>query len=351
MISKQDILDYINENNINILNVDLDIIIEEIFNIFNLVDDNKICKQVKSEKYFIRNIINEYITDMNLFIERKNKLYKLKELKLPEQRSPEWYDMRRDKLTASSLAAAMDEDHFTSRNKCLYDKIVNTPHESTIHTEWGTKYEEIATLFYQLITNTNVLEFGLVPHPEFPVFGASPDGICDETGPMEYTARMLEIKCPPKRKFTKTVLRQYWMQMQGQLEVCDLDECDFLQVKLEEYDNFEEYKKDIFNPDVIGKYSYPDIENYNNTINGKTQDNLPKGCTITYRKESDNEKTLSYLYPKLLLSDDEYLQWIESYRVKGLNIIEIKWWKIERYELSTVSRDKKWWNNNIEHIL
>jgi azurin len=24
----------------------------------------------------------------------------------------------------------------------------------------------------------------------------------------------------------------YWMQMQGQMEVCDLDECDFFQVKL-----------------------------------------------------------------------------------------------------------------------
>jgi len=297
----------------------------------------------------INQIIDEYIQDINLFIQRKNKLYKLKELKLPEQRSPEWYNMRRDKLTASSFATALNKDHFSTRNQCLYDKITEAPHKSSIHTEWGTKYEEIATLFYQLITKTNVLEFGLIPHPDFPVFGASPDGICDETGPMEYTARMLEIKCPPKRKFTKTVPHHYWMQMQGQLEVCNLDECDFLQVKLEEYADFTEYKNDIFDPNVINKYSYPDVKNYNTTITGKTHDNLPKGCTITYKKEG--QETLSYLYPKLLLSDNEYEQWIESYIEKKVNIIEIKWWKITRYELSTVSRDKKWWNNHIEHIL
>ena len=42
---------------------------------------------------------------------------------------------------------------------------------------------------------------------------------------------MLEIKCPPIRKFTTEVPEHYWIQMQGQLETCDLEECDFLQVK------------------------------------------------------------------------------------------------------------------------
>ena len=55
---------------------------------------------------------------------------------------------------------------------------------------------------------------------------------------------MLEIKCPPKRQFTDEVPLHYWMQMQGQLEVCDLEECDFLQVKIEEYNSFREYVED-----------------------------------------------------------------------------------------------------------
>ena len=98
--------------------------------------------------------------------------------------------------------------------------------------------------FYEKINNLTVLEFGLVPHPEFSIFGASPDGICDENSPKEYVGRMLEIKCPPVRKFTKEVPDHYWMQIQGQLETCDLEECDFLQVKLEEYNTEQEYIDD-----------------------------------------------------------------------------------------------------------
>ena len=91
-------------------------------------------------------------------------------------------------------------NHFNSKYKLIYDKLTNAPHVSNIHTEWGTKYEEIATRFYQLITGTTVKEFGMIPHPRNPIFGAIADGICDDTGPQEYCARMLEIKCPTRRE-------------------------------------------------------------------------------------------------------------------------------------------------------
>ena len=159
---------------------------------------------------------------------------------------------------------------------------------------------------------------------------------------------MLEIKCPPKRKFTKSVPPHYMMQMQGQLEVCDLDECDFLQVKLEEYDTLLDYKNDIFD----SSEPYKSInEEYDNIINGKTKENLPKGVTISYVKEGDASHNLSYLYPKLYQTHEQYLEWIDEYIKKGYNIVETKWWKITRYELSLVHRDKLWWNDHIEHII
>ena len=136
---------------------------------------------------------------------------------------------------------------------------------------------------------------------------------------------MLEIKCPPKRKFTKSVPRHYELQMQGQLEVCDLDECDFFQVKIIEYDNIDDFLKD------------------NSEKNGYTNKNLPKGCVITYKKD-DN---LKYLYPELLLSNEEYILW-EKENINYLNnnkleYIETKWWYIERYELTLVKRNKDIW--------
>ena len=358
MISKQNIIDYINSNYCECLE-DIHMFEEEIIegltNIFDTVNLNKNSNQVKSEQYFIRSIIKEYIEDLKTYSIRKNKFNNLLKLELPEQRSPEWFEMRRDKLTASSFATALGDDHYRSKFKLIHDKLTDAPHISNIHTEWGTKYEEIATLFYQLITQTNVIEFGMIPHPDFPIFGASPDGICDDTGPIEYVGRMLEIKCPTSREFwikknkSKWMPHHYWMQMQGQMEVCDLDECDFLQVKLEEYKTHNDFKKDVLDLTKPLRYSYPNVQDYDKTINGKTKQNLPKGCTISYLKEGEDK--YHYLYPKLLLSDDEYLEWIDGYIKQGYNIVETKWWKIVRYEIDLVKRDKGWWNTIIDKVI
>jgi len=351
MISKQDIIEYINNNYPDIhleLNSFKNNIIDELLNIFNIISINQNDFQLKSQRYFIETVVDELSEKYKIFYERQYKLNELLKLKLPEQRSPEWYLLRQNILTASSFAAAMDKCHFRSRDELIYSKIIPEPYESNPITEWGVKYEEIATLFYQSITGTVIKEFGMIPHPTFPIFGASPDGICDDTGPMEFCSRMLEIKCPPKRKFTKSVPPHYMMQMQGQLEVCDLDECDFLQVKLEEYDTLLDYKNDIFD----SSEPYKSInEEYDNIINGKTKENLPKGVTISYVKEGDASHNLSYLYPKLYQTHEQYLEWIDEYIKKGYNIVETKWWKITRYELSLVHRDKLWWNDHIEHII
>ena len=188
-------------------------------------------------------------------------------------------------------------------------------------------------LDFKLNTNTSIYEFGLIPHPKFTAFGASPDGICDTNSPPEYIGRMLEIKCPPKRKFTKNVPPHYWMQMQGQLEVCDLDECDFLQVKLEEYNNFDDYKNDT------------------NDKTGFTKDDLPKGYTITFMKNGEPKYGL---YCPLFSSDEFILQWKQEkmnyLQENDFMFKEEKYWKITRYECTLVKRDKEWWNNSVKDI-
>ena len=332
-IRKEDIQDYINYSYEEYNKKD---IIDCLCSIYSIKND--------SEKYVIQKLVghtvDENIKKQEIYEKRKKQLNLLKQLDLPEQRTKEWYEMRKEKLTASSLAAALGKCHFTSRNELLLSKIEEKPYQSNEITEWGVKYEDIAIAFYEEMFNVKVLDFGLIPHPEFNAFGASPDGICDDTGNNDYVSRMVEIKCPPKRKFTKTVPPHYGMQVQGQLEVCNLDECDFFQVKIEEYKDFNEYKKDNFiNDDKI--------------IQGRTNINFPKGVTISYRKK--NELKLSYLYPKLNLTDDNYKQWIDDQKIKillnGDDFIESKWWKISRYECTLVKRDNNWWINNIDKIL
>ena len=341
MITKQDILDYIYNNfqealyNIHLFKIQ---ITDELMDLFNEISDNSNDLQYNSQKYFIGSVVDEISEKYKVFYERKFKLENLLKLELPEQRSPEWYALRNNILTASSFAAALDKCHFTSRDELIYDKIVPKPYETNPITEWGVKYEEIATLFYQSITGTVVKEFGLIPHPTFPIFGASPDGICDDSGPMECCARMLEIKCPPKRKFSKSVPEHYWMQMQGQLEVCDLEECDFLQVKLEEYENYDDYKSDI----------HTDPSKF-----GFTSEDLPKGYTITYLKEPNSNK-MHYLYCPLFSTNSQ----IEMWKEEQINLLETnkyipkeeKYWKITRYECTLVKRDKEWWSNVVGDI-
>ena len=325
-INKDDIECFIQCNS----ELSLDEVLQSLDNVYdvNLLDNTK--------RYTVHTIaknVYKHVNDLKLIYEkRKRKLIELKKLKLPDQRTPEWYDMRKKRLTASSLASAIGKDHFTSRDELILSKLEPKQYESNAITEWGVKYEDVAIMFYEELYNVKVLDFGLVPHPEFDAFGASPDGICDDTGNLEYIGRMVEIKCPPKRKFTATVPPHYKMQVLGQLEVCDLDECDFFQVKIEEYENYEDYCKDIF---VID----------DSIVVGRTHLNYPKGVTITYKIEDK----LTYKYCKLNQTNEELLKWVEENKTDTVH--EVKWWKITRYECTLVKRDNDWWVETVGMIL
>ena len=322
---------YININNPPMINYIILDITNQICNVYELKENY--------ERYMILNVTQFNITHMiqryNIIGRLKYQVSKLQKLELPEQRSPEWYALRRNMLTASSLAAALGDDFFKSRNELILEKVESKeiPFIPNPITEWGVKYEEIATKFYEKMNNLEIIEFGLIPHPDFTIFGASPDGICSNDSPDEFVGRMLEIKCPPKRKFTKTVPKHYWYQMQGQLECCNLEECDFLQVKFQEYDNYEDYVKDGNNF-------------------GYTEKGFPKGCTLTYRKK--DELKCSYFYPELGLTNEEYENWIVENRRRieneGHEFVEAKWWYIERYECTLVKRDREWWCTAMEKI-
>ena len=174
---------------------------------------------------------------MSKLQKNRTQVEKLKNIKLPEQRSPEWYKMRENMITASDFGAILGNSKYDSRNSVLKKKCgLGPPFQGNKFTKWGVKYEEVATDIYRYLNKTDVLEFGCIPHPNYSYLGASPDGITPD-------GVMLEIKVPYSREFEKdNIPPHYYDQMQGQLEVCDLDECDFLQVKLEEYSDVKEYE-------------------------------------------------------------------------------------------------------------
>lgn len=309
---------------------------EKIINSVDITDDIE---------YYIDNYLDLWFSQsfvkVNELHERRSIIHQnmieLKQLKLPDQRSDEWYRIRENLLTASSLADALGKGHFQTRDDLLISK--TQEQKQTVSKasrdimQWGVAYEPVATMFYEYLNNLKVIEFGLIPHPKLSVFGASPDGICDIGSPNGYEGRMLEIKCPPRRQFTHEVPKHYWMQMQGQLEVCDLDECDFLQVKLEEYNDITDYEKDILFEGGIQ--------------DGKTSEGLPKGLILEYEENDE----IKYEYSPWLASVDGVLNW-RNKMIRELGVVcKEKWWKITRYECTLVRRDKEWWNSVVPDII
>jgi len=319
-------------------------IYDDLDNIYELSDKTDFLS-ISKDKY-LRDYVQTYFRDKvrelrDRIRNRVNIVEKVEELKklvLPEQRSKEWYEIREKILTASSLADAIGEGHFSTKEELLLQKCGGP--RGTVPfaiVEWGVMYEPVATKFYELMNNLTVLEFGLVPHPSFKIFGASPDGICDIDSPEEYIGRMLEIKCPPRRQFTKEVPRHYWMQMQGQLESCDLEECDFLQVKIIEYLSELDYNEDVYLENGLVKQGY-------------SSTNLPKGLLLAFVTDNpEGNPTIKYEYPDFNLSFDELLKWSEhhemDYKERDIKYDKLvkHWWKIERYECTLVGRDRKWW--------
>jgi putative phage-type endonuclease len=156
----------------------------------------------------------------------------------PAQRSAEWYEFRhRTMLTASTMAKVFGTE--AARNSLIYEKcaplnISRFPVNVANPMHHGVKYEAASLMMYETIYNVSVAEFGCVRHPRHPYIGASPDGIVtDPTSPR--FGRMVEIKNIVNRDITGVPSAAYWVQMQFQMEVCGLRECDFVETRFVEY--------------------------------------------------------------------------------------------------------------------
>ena len=89
----------------------------------------------------------------------------------------------------------------------------------------GSNMEEHARVFLEKLQGYTVEETGLVVHPKYDFLAASPDGLIGLDG-------CAEFKCPYP-KYTKTPYSvydkpMYLMQVYMQMEVLDVDWCDFL---------------------------------------------------------------------------------------------------------------------------
>ena len=320
---------------------DLDIIIDyAIENYFSTFSISRSFEPNSNENINI-NITNEK------FIEITDKLNKLRKKPQPVQRTPEWYTFRHNLITASNTYKVFEtqatinqiiyekcqplklnffNNDKTDENNEIPKKMVNV--NTTLH--WGQKYEPLSVLIYEDMYKTQVEDFGCIEHETYKFIGASPDGINIDSSSDRY-GRMLEIKNIVNREITGIPKKEYWIQMQIQMEVWDLDECDFLETKFVEY---------------------PDSNSFFDE-----QVSCTKGV-ISYFHRQDG--TPFYVYKPLNIMDVEEINtWEEEIVDKYQNntnqnekMVWIKniYWKLEKLSCVLVLRNKKWFNDNVGQI-
>lgn len=346
---------------------DLDDLLEEAFKIFigtfypeRSISNNIILTdndpQNDSDK---DNEENENKNDKNKLI--LDKIEHIKKKPQPTQRSDEWYKFRHNLITASNAYKAFESQ--CTINQLIYEKCqplkkndadkntnannsrIVAPSMVNINTpfHWGQKYEPLSVMMYEYLYNTTVADFGCIKHDNYHFLGASPDGINVDVN-SERFGRMLEIKNIVNREINGKPKKEYWIQMQLQMEVCDLDECDFLETKFVEYETSNEFFKEL------------ELELHSEQGQNTQVKALDKKGVVIYFHNISEAKPFYVYKPLNIVKIEDILKWeedtIELYQSSQHNMTYIKsnYWKLEKLSCVLVLRNKNWFKNNIQAI-
>ena len=248
----------------------------------------------------------------NILKERVEKIYVKHQV---EQRTSQWYEDMKCMLTASEFHKLFESER--TRGQLVLSKVNpekrDSPHalptQSMSPMDWGVRFEPIIKRYLERTWNCSIYDCGRLKHETQPHLGASPDGIIISEESDKY-GKLVEIKCPYSRKIGGIVPEEYWMQMQIQLEVTNLNECEYVEVEI-----VSKNPKNM-NPDLSGNY-------------------IEKGFVWLMEKDA----TFLYLY------DEESKT---KYKNEGFNEYESIEYAITKVHNVVVKRDTKWYNSTLE---
>ena len=296
------------------------------------------------------------LTEPNYEVIDKQIAY-LKSKPQPIQRTKEWYEFRQNLITASNAYKAFENQ--SSKNQLIYEKCqpltqnininvtkldengdiisqsIEDPNtikmvniNTTLH--WGQKYEPLSVMVYEYNYDTHVDDFGCIKHEKYSFLGASPDGINVDKQSPRY-GRMLEIKNIVNREIDGIPKKEYWIQMQLQMEVCNLNECDFLETQFVEYDSYTDYINDgeTSNMNTDGKMK--GLIMYFHAKEGKPH--------YEYRPLHINSEEDSEKWEQEIMDKHNDMSWIRNY-----------YWKLEQYSCVLVLRNQIWFQKNIHEL-
>ncbi len=177
--------------------------------------------------------------DENSVEERRTAVNNLLSRKQQGQRTKEWYEEAATMLTASEF-----DDIFGSplgRGRLVMKKAHPAPigprrvackTSAMTALDWGMRFEPVAKQVLEREWGAVIGECGRLYHPTMARLAASPDGFIIDADDKTHVGRLLEIKCPISRKIGGEIPHKYWVQMQIQMEVTGIAECDYVEMTI-----------------------------------------------------------------------------------------------------------------------
>lgn len=258
--------------------------------------------------------------------ERLAKVESLKARPQIEQRSEEWYKNFQHVLTASEFSGLFNNnkkrrDLVNSKALCNYEE--STGYRTACPTDemsafgWGIRFEPVVKQIFELENKCKIFESGRIRHSINTSLAASPDGIIEYAEDFHLVGRLIEIKCPYSRKIGGEIPLEYWIQMQIQMEVTDVDECEYIEVE------------------ILSRKPKQDI-----TLD-LSQCTIRGTCWLFKEiVEEDMPFTYKYLYSPL--GTDAEQPYLEGYEC-----LERIPWGLKAYHRKLVQRDRIWYKSTI----
>lgn len=282
-------------------------------------------------------VYTHYMTTEDCSIDYlKNQLALLECTEQPEQRSHEWYTFRHNLISASNLWKALGTP--SQQNSLIYEKCkpleMNNDSSKFASTNgplhWGVKYEPVTVMIYETLYKTKIGEFGCIQHPQHSFIGASPDGINIDPSSDKY-GRMLEIKNIYNRDITGTPKLEYWVQTQIQMECCNLPLCDFMETRIKEYENSNDFYNHLHNP-------------------------LYKGVVLHFSHKDMKNPVPMYVYAPLDIETDESSvnEWIDTQKQLQKDehhvLVNTLYWYLDEYSCVVIQRNRRWFSSALPDI-
>jgi hypothetical protein len=252
-------------------------------------------------------------------LERVANIERLMTLPQIPQRTTEWYAQAKTVLTASEFATILGTQRAAGvlamqkaapPTECTTNRLACSTTEMSAM-DWGVRFEPVVKQILTALWGAELVELGRIVAASDARLAASPDGAIIAAEDPARVGRLVEIKCPIRREVTGQIPFEYWCQMQIQMEVCDVDECEYVEVKINS--------------------GYKDKPMCTDTEKAGTQRHLFSG-TVWLLQEPDTLE-LKYAYTALELKDLERAGW---------NVVETIPWNLDGIFIQVVARDRSW---------